>query len=179
MAAHEDLSIVLVQSALVVADGGHVLDDDAVVRVLLGAGLGVLLIEDVVGGDHVIDNVALADLLAAELLRRGEVLAVVVAEVVVRGDGGQLNAGADQEVDKGGLHLCLAGLEVVTADESGVLRSELNAARDEGVLRGTVNERRILEDRSDGEDSRGGNLFVARFDRSHEILGSVVDAGNE
>ena len=63
MASEEDLGRVLVHGPLAVADGGDVLDDDDVVRVLAGA------VEDRVGGHHVVDHVGLGNLLGAELLR--------------------------------------------------------------------------------------------------------------
>jgi hypothetical protein len=173
VAAEEDLGVVLVERALVVADGGHVLDDDGVIGVL------ALLVEDIVGGDHVVDDVGFADLLAAELLLRGQVLAVVVAEVVVGCNGGEFDSGADHEVDEGGLHFGLAGLEVVAADEGFVLLGELDAAGDEGVLRGAVDEGSVFEDAGDGEDGAGRDFFVAGFDCLHEVLGGVVDAGDK
>jgi len=128
VAAHEDLGVVLVEGALVVTDSGHVLDDDGVVGML------ALLVEDRVGFNHVVDDVGLGDLLGAELLLRGEVLAVVVSQMVVAGDGGELDAGADEEVDESRLHLGLARLEVVATDKSVVLLGEVNGTRDEGVL---------------------------------------------
>ena len=51
MPAEEDLSVVLVEGPLVVADGRHVLDDDGVVRVL------ALLVQHGVCLDHVVDDV--------------------------------------------------------------------------------------------------------------------------
>lgn len=146
VAAQEDLGVVLVERTLVVADGGHVLDDDGVVRVL------ALLVQDGVGGDHVIDDVGLGDLLGTELLLRAEVHTVVVAKVVVAGDGGELDAGVDQEINEGGLHLGLARLEVVTADEGAVLLRKLDGTRNEGVLRGAVDERDLLQDTGNSED---------------------------
>ena len=84
---------VRVRVRLAVARLGHVLDHDHVVGVL------VLVVEDPVGSDHVVDDVRLGDLFGAEGLRRLQVLAVVVAQVVVRDDGGRLDAGGHEEVD--------------------------------------------------------------------------------
>jgi len=67
-------------SDLAVADCGNVLDDDDVV----GPVGGRVRVEDLVGGDHIGADAALADLLAAEAARVGQVEAVVVAEMVVR-----------------------------------------------------------------------------------------------
>lgn len=92
VSAHHELGLVVVHGDLVVADGGHVLDDDAVVGVLDPAllepepdGLFVLgrleqrLVQQVVGLDHVVDDRGLADLLGPERLLRVQVAAVVVA----------------------------------------------------------------------------------------------------
>jgi hypothetical protein len=49
--------------------------------------------QQAVGQHHVIHHVALADLFAAELLRSGQVLAVVVAEVVVGHNAADLDRG--------------------------------------------------------------------------------------
>lgn len=173
VAAHEDLGVVLVEGALVVADGGHVLDHDGVVGVL------ALLVQDVVGLNHVVDDVGLGDLLGAELALGAQVLAVVVTEMVVRGNGGQLDAGADQEVDEGRLHLGLAGLEVVTADERAVLLSKVNGTRNEGVLGGAVDERHVVEDTGDSKDGGRSNLLVSVSDGLQQVVGSVVDARDE
>lgn len=88
----EDLRVVLVKRALVVADGREVLDDDGVVGVL------ALLVEDRVRLDHVVDDVGLGDLLGAELALRAQVAPVIVAQVVVARDARQLDPGADEEV---------------------------------------------------------------------------------
>ena len=173
MAAHEDLGVVLVQGTLVVADGGHVLDDDGVVRVL------VWTVEDVVRLHHVVDDVGLGDLLGPELLVRAQVLAVVVAEVVVAGDRRHLDAGVDEELDQRGLHLGLARLEVVAADEGIVPLGEIDDTGDEGVLGRAVDERRTLEDAGDGEDGRRSHLGVAVVDGSQDVVGRVVDALDE
>jgi len=158
--AHENLSVVLVEGALVIAYGGHVLDDDAVVRVL------TLLVEDRVGLDHVIDDVGLGNLLGAELLLGAQVLAVVVAEMVIAGNGGELDAGVDKEVNKGRLHLGLARLEVVTTDEGAMAVGELNGAGNEGVLGGAVDEGGALERAGNGEDGGGGDGISTGADLS-------------
>lgn len=173
VAAHEDLGVVLIQGTLVVANGRHVLDDDGVIRVL------ALLVEDVVGSDHVIHDVGLGDFLGAELLVRAEVLAIVVAKMIVAGNGGELDASRDQEVDQGRLHLGLARLEVVSANEGVVLLSELDAARDERVLWRAVDERSILEDASNSEDGGWGNFLVSILNGLQEVVRSVVDTFNQ
>mmetsp|Transcript_55487 Transcript_55487/g.133831 ORF Transcript_55487/g.133831 Transcript_55487/m.133831 type:complete len:276 (-) Transcript_55487:966-1793(-) len=88
-APHEDLGRVLVHGTLRVLDRGNVLDHHGVVRVL------ALRVQQLVRGDHVVDNVALGDLLRPELLRRRQVLAVVVAEVVVGDDRCGLDSGTN------------------------------------------------------------------------------------
>lgn len=146
MATEENLGVILVQGTLVVAHGRHVLDHDAVVRVL------VLLVQDGVSGDHVVHDVALGDLFRAELLLRRQVLAVVVAEMVVACDRGEFDASVDQKVDQCGLHLGLAGLEVIASNERTVLLSKLDSARHKGVLGRAVDEGNLVENASHGED---------------------------
>jgi len=173
VASHEDLGVVLIQGTLVVAHSGHILDDDSVIRVL------PLLIQHAVCLNHIINNGRLGDLLGAELPLRAQVLAIIVAKVVVARNGRQLDTGVDQEVDQGRLHLGLAGLEVVAADEGVVPLGEGDGTGHEGVLRGAVDEGGVLEDAGNGEDGGGRDLFVAGFDGREEVVGSVVYAGDE
>lgn len=173
VATHEDLSVVLIQSTLVVADSRHVLDDDSVVGVL------ILLIENVVGRDHVIHNVGLGDLLRAELLLGAQVLAVVVAQVVVAGNGGKLDTSVDQEVNESRLHLGLARLEVITANESTTLLGQLKGTRDKGVLGRAVDERSVLENRGHSKHGGRSNLQMTGLDGVYQVVGSVVDTGND
>lgn len=173
MAAQENLGVVLVQRTLVVADSRHVLNHDSVIRVF------ALLIQDRVRLDHIVDDIALGNLLGPELALGAQVLAVVVAEVVVARDGGQLDARVDEEVDEGGFHLGLAGFEVVAADEGAVAGGEVDGAGDECVLRRPVDEGRRFEDAGYGEDGRGGDLFVPLLDGLEEVVCRVVDAGDD
>lgn len=173
MSSHENLRIVLIQRTLVVANGRHVLDDDCVVRML------ALLVKHSVGFNHVIDNVGLGNLLGAELLLGAEILAVIVAKVVVAGNGGKLDTSANQEVDESGLHLGLARLEVITTNEGVVFLSKLNATGDEGVLGRSVDEGNLLEDASNSKDGGWCNLLVTILNGLHEIVGSVIDASDE
>lgn len=173
VSAHEDLGIVLVKGTLVVGDGRHVLDDDTVVGVL------VLLVQDRVGLDHVVDDVGLGNLLGAELLLGGQVLAVVVAEMVVAGNGGQLDTGADEEIDEGRLHLGLAGLEVVTTNVGIVLLGQLDGTRDKGVLGRAVDEGGLFQNTSDGKDGGRGDLLVTLLNGLEEVVRGVVDAGDD
>jgi hypothetical protein len=147
VATHEDLSVVLVKSTLVVTDSRHVLDDNGVVGVL------TLPVKNSVCSNHVVNNVGLGNLLGAELLLRAEVLAVVVSKVVVASNGSKLDTGTDQEVNQSRLHLGLSRLEVITANESVVLLSKLDSTRDKGVLGRAVDERSILKDTGNSENS--------------------------
>jgi hypothetical protein len=154
MTSHEDLSIVLIQSTLVVTNSWHVLDDDSVVRML------ALLVENRVGFNHVIHNVGLGDFLGAELLLGAEVLSIIVAKMVVAGNGSELDTSADQEVDQGRLHLGLTRLKVVTTNEGIVLLSKFNGTRNKCVLRGAIDERDTFEDTSHSKDSGWGDFLV-------------------
>lgn len=169
VATEENLSIVLVKSTLVIANGGHVLDHDGVVRVL------AFLVQDRVGGNHVVNDIGLGDFLGTELFLGGQVHSVVIAEMVVRGDGGELDACVDEEVNECGLHLSLAGFEVIAANEGIVLRGKLDSSGNEGVLWRAVNEGGALQDTGDGEDSGRGDFLMTVLDGIDEVVSSVVD----
>ena len=108
-------------------------------------------IQDAVGGHHVIDNIALADLLATECLGRRQVHAIVVAEVVVAHNGSGLDASAHQEVDKHALHFGLARLEVIASNEDLLLDRKLNESRNKGILWCSIDE---------GHSCRGRQQFT-------------------
>ena len=111
---------------------------------------GVAALEqEVVRVDHVVDYAALADLLALELRLRGQVVPVVVPEVVVRRDRERLDARVDEELGEDGLELRLARLEVVASDERLEALRELDDTRDKGVLGRTVDEGLTLEEALD------------------------------
>ena len=111
MATHEDLGVVFVQGTLVVSNRWHVLDDHGMIRVF------AFLVENVVGGNHIIYHVGLGNLLGAELSLRAQILAIIVSKMVVACNGGQLDTGIDQEIDESRFHLGLTGFEVVTSYE--------------------------------------------------------------
>lgn len=167
---HKDLGIVLIEGTLVVGDGRHVLDDDAVVWVL------TLLVENRVGLDHVVDDVGLGNLLGAELLLGAQVLAVVVAKVVVAGNRGELDASVDEKVNESRLHFGLARLEVITANEGVVLLGELDGTGNKSVLGRAVDEGSALEDTGNSENGGGRNLLVTLLDGLEQVVGRVVDA---
>ena len=99
--------------------------------------------------------------------------------MVVRGDGCEFDARADEKVDEGGLHLRLAGLEVITADEGIVLDCKLDQAGHECVLWRAVDEGCASEDGRDGEDGAGCDFRVTGFNGSEEVGRCVVDAFSE
>lgn len=180
-ATAEDLRVILVDGPLGVADGGNVLDNYNVVWMLaltLGTGLRSLE-QQPVRVDHVIHDAALADLLAPELPLRRKVMAIVVTKMVVRRDGQRLDTGINEKLSQNRLELGLARLEIVATDERLFMFGELDDTRNEGVLGSTVDERFALENRSDGEDRRRGNFRVRGLDSVEDVLGGVVDAGNE
>src|SRR5882762_9474996 len=89
----KDLGVILVDGPLRIANGRNILDHDNMIRMLAFSLLLAFsghfrrLVKQPVGIDHVIDDAALADLLRLELGFGGEVVSVVVAEMVVGGDG--------------------------------------------------------------------------------------------
>jgi len=102
MTTHKNLCIVFIHGTFMITDGRHVLDDHSVVGVL------VLLVEDVISGHHVVDDIALANLLRTELLRSIKVKTIVVTKEVEAGDGSELDSSVDEEVDQSRFHLSLA-----------------------------------------------------------------------
>jgi hypothetical protein len=99
--------------------------------------------------------------------------------MVITGDAEGLDTSVDQELGEDALELSLARLEIITANERLVLLCQLDHTRDEGVLRGTVDEGGPLEDGGDGEDGGGGDLGVRSLDRSEERVGGVVHSGDD
>ena len=173
MSTHEDFRVVLIQRTLVVTNGRHVLDYDGVVWML------ALLVQDGVGGYHIINDVGLGNLFGAELPLRAQILAVIVAEVVVAGDGGELDAGVDEKVNESRLHFCLTGLEVVATDEGIMFLSKLNGARDKGVLGRAIDERNPVENTSHSKDRGRRDLSMSRLNGLEQILSGVVDARDD
>ncbi len=131
-----------------------------------------LIVQHLVCGHHVVDDAALGDLLGPELLRRGQVLAVVVAQVVVADDALGLDAGVDQEVDEDGLELGLSGLEVVSADEDAVALGQLHAAGHERVLRRSVQVRTLKKSNNNINilESRNGRSNVRKIMKTEDQM---------
>lgn len=170
---HEDLSVVFIQCALVITHSRHVLDHDSMIWVF------TLLIQDGVGSDHVIHDIGFGDLLASELFLTAEILAVVVAQVVVACDAGEFDSGIDQEIYQGGLHLGLAGFEIITADECSFAFGELDRSWHECVLRGTIDECNLVESASNRKNGGWGDLLVSSFDGFEEVVSCVIDAWDD
>lgn len=173
MTAHEDLRIVLIQSAFVVPDCRHILDDNGVVRML------AWLVEHIVCRNHVIHYIGLGDLLGSKLLLGAQIHPIVVTEVIVTGNGGELDPGIDHEIYKGRFHLCLTRLEVISADESMMLLGKLNGTWNKGILRRPIDERGVFQDTRNSEDGRRRHLLVTRLYGFHQVLRSVVNAFND
>lgn len=70
-------------------------------------------------------------------------------------------------------------LEIVSTDEGLMLLGELDGTGDKGVLRSTVDISTTFEDGSHGKDGGGSDFVVGRLDGSEEVLGSVVDSGDD
>lgn len=173
VSTEEDLGIILIQSTLVISNSWHVLDDNAMVRVL------ALFVQDTVSLNHVINDVGLGYFLGAELLLGAQVLAVIVSEMVVAGNRCQLDAGVDEEVNKSRLHLGLARLEVIAANEGTMLLGQLDGTRDKGILRRTVDERGLLENGGHCENGGGRHFLVALFNSLEEVVSGVINALDE
>lgn len=70
MSSHKDFTVVFVQSTLGVSNSRHILDDHGVI------GVFSFLVQNIVCLDHIINNIALANLLASESLLLVQVLAI-------------------------------------------------------------------------------------------------------
>lgn len=168
LAAQEDLANVFVHSSLAVTDVRNVLDDDAVVGVV------TRLVQDLVRGNHIVDNVGFADLLRSELFFGGQVLAVIVTQMVVANNGDGLQTSRDQKVDHDGLDLGLSGFEVITTNHNVVALSQFDGSGNKGVLRRTVDIRNAFQDTGNGEQSRRANFALVTFNGGEQIVGGVV-----
>ena len=65
---------------------------------------------------------------------RAQVLAVVIAKVVVASDRDQLDAGVDEKIHESGFHFCLARFEIISPNEGSMLLGKLNGPRHKSVL---------------------------------------------
>ena len=167
--SHEDLGVILVESALVVAHGWHILDYYTVVWMLS------LLVENVVGLDHIVYHVGFGNLLRAKLLVAAQIHAIIIAKVVVARNRGELDASVDHEVHERRFHLCLSGFKIITTDEGVMLLGKFNSTRHKSVLGGAVDERGVFKDTSNSENGRWGNFLVTRLDSLHQVVGSIID----
>ena len=137
------------------------------------------LVEETVSVDHIVDDAALADLLALELLLSRQVVTVVIAEMVVRGDGKGLDASVDEELGEDGLELGLAGLQVVATDEGVVALSKLDDTRNKGVLGSAIDEWFTFKNGRDSEESGRGDLGVGCLNGGKEVISRVIDTGDD
>ena len=141
------------------------------IRVLSGR------IEQMVGGDHIIDDIRFADLLGSELLWRAEILAVIISEMIVGHDRCRFDARADEEIHQDGFHLRLTRFEIITTDENTMTLGELNDTRNQRILRRTIDVRASLKDRRHGENIRRGHFSFTALNATHHLLRRHVESG--
>ena len=108
-----------------------------------------------VGFTAVIHNTALANLLTPELSLGAEVVAIIVAKVIVTGNRQRLDTSVHEVLCQNTFHFRLTCLEVITTDEGLVALSKLNGTRHKRVLRSTINVRYVFKNACNGKDSRG------------------------
>jgi hypothetical protein len=99
--------------------------------------------------------------------------------VVITRNAQRLDTRIDQKLCQHTLDLCLATLEIVTANERLVPFRELDAAGHKGVLRGAIDEWRAFQDGRHGKDGRGGHFVVRGLDGGQEVVGCIVDRGQD
>mmetsp|Transcript_23076 Transcript_23076/g.39650 ORF Transcript_23076/g.39650 Transcript_23076/m.39650 type:complete len:237 (+) Transcript_23076:617-1327(+) len=174
LAAHEDLGRVLVHGPLAVANVRHIFDHDDVI------GLLARRIKDPLGGgDHVVDDGGLGHFLRSELLGCREVLAIVVAEVVVAHDRHGLDTSLNEKIHQNRLEFSLAGLKVVSSDDHVMTNSQFNGSRNKCILRASIDIRAPFQNAGNGKESRGRYFSVSFLDGSEKMISCVVDFGND
>ena len=180
----EDLRVVLVNGALGIPNSRNIFNHDDVVGMLALSNRDAFgsncrsLIQKAVSINHVVDDAALADLFAPKLPLSRQVVAIIVAEMVVRSNRKRLDASVDEELSKDGLELGLTRLKVITTNEGLMTLSELDSSWNKGVLGSTVDEGLTFQDGRNCKKSGGGDLRVGEFDGSKEIVRSVVNTRN-
>jgi len=142
-------------------------------------GLLPRLVEEAVALNDIVDDAGLGDLLGAELGRRAQVLSIVVAEMVVGDDGGDLETSTDEEIGEDALDLGLTTLEIITSNVDSVALSELDDTGDEGVLRRAVDEAVLLEDGSNSEHGGRSDLLLVAIDGGKKLVSSGVEASTD
>jgi hypothetical protein len=179
----EGLRVILVNGALGSPKSRNIFNHANVVGMLALANRDTFgsdlrgLIQKAVSVSHVVDDAALADLLASELPLSRQVVTIIVAEMVVGGNRKRLDTSIDEELSKDGLELSLTRLEIITTNEGVMTLSELNGSWNKGVLGSTVGKRLAFQDGRNGKESGGGDLGVGGFDGSKEVVRSVVNPG--
>jgi hypothetical protein len=172
-ATHEDIALILIQGTLGVTDARHVLDDHGMVGML------TFSIQDLVGSHHVINNSGFGDFLGAELLVGRQVLAIIVTQVVVRGDTNRLDTSIDQKVNNSRLELGLTRLEIVTTNVGALTFSEFHHTGNKGVLRRTIDESNMFLDTRKSKHRGRRNFIVGSLDSSQDVISRVIDAFND
>lgn len=154
-AVHEDRTGVLVQGTFGVANEGNVLNNHFVVNVFV-----VFRIQDRVALDGVVQNSAFRELLRLEALVLGQVLAVVVAQMVVGNTTGDAQAGTDQKVAHDRFETGLSGLEVTAGQQTAFLLGILHHSGVERVLRRTIKVQDLFFNARHAEKHGGGHGHV-------------------
>ena len=108
----------------------------------------IVWVENFIRLDCVIQYTCFRNFLGLEALVFLEILAVVVAQVVVRDNRGDPDSRADQVVAHDSLKSSLARLEVTAPEKPSLLLSILDDCRVESILRGSVQVKNLLLDAS-------------------------------
>jgi hypothetical protein len=170
--SHEDLTGVLIDSFLGVSSRGNILDNNRVIRVLFR--VSWIIEQRIV--KNILDAFWFGGFLGLELFLWGQVLAIVVAQVVVRHTWFGLDACTSEEIHEGGFEFGLACFEIIAdqqSTEGGVFQ-----ARDEGILGWAVDENAVLLERCQGEDSWGCDFRVIFFDGFSYIFIGIIHSWN-
>ena len=138
--------------------------------------VGFLVVEQMIGSDHVIDYVGFADFFRAELLRGTEILAVVISQMIVGNDRLQFETRRDEEIGENGFQFRLSTLEIITANEDMMLVGKSDDTRHQRVLRAAIDVRTLLENRCTREYVRWTDFLVVVGNRLKNLFARHVQS---
>lgn len=98
--------------------------------------------------------------------------------MIIWGDSDRFNASVNQKVNDSRFEFCLARLEVVTTYVGLLLLGELDDTGNKSVLGRAIDERNVFLNARKSKDSRRSDLGMRGANRSEDVCGGVVDAGN-
>ncbi len=124
-------------------------------------------------------NRRLGDLLRSKLFLRTQVLAIIIAQMIIRTDGQGFDPSVDQKFGQDRLDLCLTRFEIVTTDKTLKTFRKLDTTWDESVLRRSVDVRYSFQDGCNSENGWRRYFWVGLANCFEQIVGGIVDPWND